>query len=74
MVIASIIMLCSLLGLPWYVASPVRSLMHVRSLMKESEIRIPGEHPKLIGIRYDPYLINLQIMQVFNETAKIKIR
>jgi len=45
-------MVCSILGLPWFVAATVRSVTHVRSLLKESEIKIPGEKPRIVGARY----------------------
>lgn len=50
-VLAFLILICSLLGLPWFVAATVRAITHVRSLMKESEVSIPGERPQVIGVR-----------------------
>lgn len=49
--VSLLVLVCSTLGLPWFVAATVRSLNHVRSLMKESEVRIPGEKPQFIGVR-----------------------
>ena len=46
-----LIFLCSLLGLPWFVAATVQAISHVRSLVRESDVKIPGEKPQIIGIR-----------------------
>lgn len=50
-VLSFLILICSLMGLPWFVAATVRSITHVKSLMKESEVKIPGEKPQMIGCR-----------------------
>lgn len=50
-VLAFLIATCSLLGLPWFVAATVRTITHVRSLIKESELRAPGERPQFLGVR-----------------------
>jgi len=50
-VLALLILLCSILGLPWFVAATVRSVTHVRSLLKESEVKIPGEKTQIVGTR-----------------------
>ncbi|KAF5904148.1 sodium-driven chloride bicarbonate exchanger isoform X1, partial [Clarias magur] len=42
---------CSLMGLPWFVAATVLSISHVNSLKLESESAAPGEQPKFLGIR-----------------------
>ncbi|TSM68831.1 Sodium-driven chloride bicarbonate exchanger [Bagarius yarrelli] len=42
---------CSLMGLPWFVAATVLSITHVNSLKLESESSAPGEQPKFLGIR-----------------------
>jgi len=54
-VLALLIMVCSILGLPWFVAATVRSVTHVRSLLKESEVKIPGEKPRIVGARCAAY-------------------
>ena len=46
------ILIGSILGLPWFVAATVRAITHVRSLMVESEVSIPGERPQMIGVRF----------------------
>lgn len=46
-----LIFVCSLLGLPWFVAATVQAISHVRSLLRESDVKIPGEKPQIIGIR-----------------------
>ncbi|XP_068165880.1 sodium-driven chloride bicarbonate exchanger-like isoform X1 [Antennarius striatus] len=43
--------LCSVMGLPWFVAATVLSISHVNSLKLESECSAPGEQPKFLGIR-----------------------
>uniref|UniRef100_A0A8C6X3J4 Anion exchange protein n=1 Tax=Naja naja TaxID=35670 RepID=A0A8C6X3J4_NAJNA len=41
---------CSVMGLPWYVAATVLSISHVNSLRLESTVAAPGEQPKFLGI------------------------
>ncbi|XP_042332492.1 sodium bicarbonate cotransporter 3 isoform X5 [Sceloporus undulatus] len=43
--------ICSVMGLPWFVAATVLSISHVNSLKVESECSAPGEQPKFLGIR-----------------------
>ncbi|KAM4908274.1 sodium bicarbonate cotransporter 3 isoform 1-T1 [Sylvia borin] len=43
--------ICSLMGLPWFVAATVLSISHVNSLKVESQCSAPGEQPKFLGIR-----------------------
>ena len=50
-VLAILIFVCSLLGLPWFVAATVQAISHVRSLLRESDVKIPGEKPQIVGIR-----------------------
>uniref|UniRef100_A0A8C1LE84 Anion exchange protein n=1 Tax=Cyprinus carpio TaxID=7962 RepID=A0A8C1LE84_CYPCA len=42
---------CSIMGLPWFVAATVLSITHVNSLKLESESAAPGEQPRFLGIR-----------------------
>ncbi|KAK2889369.1 hypothetical protein Q8A67_014744 [Cirrhinus molitorella] len=42
---------CSLMGLPWFVAATVLSITHVNSLKLETESAAPGEQPRFLGIR-----------------------
>uniref|UniRef100_A0AAX7UB95 Anion exchange protein n=1 Tax=Astatotilapia calliptera TaxID=8154 RepID=A0AAX7UB95_ASTCA len=42
---------CSIMGLPWFVAATVLSISHVNSLKLESESSAPGEQPRFLGIR-----------------------
>ncbi|XP_043978051.1 electroneutral sodium bicarbonate exchanger 1 isoform X1 [Gambusia affinis] len=42
---------CSIMGLPWFVAATVLSISHVNSLKLESESAAPGEQPRFLGIR-----------------------
>lgn len=50
-ILAITIMICSTLGLPWFVAATVRSITHLKSLAKQSEVSVPGETPTFEGIR-----------------------
>lgn len=43
--------LCSILGLPWFVAATVLALTHINSLKVMSENTAPGERPKFMGVR-----------------------
>uniref|UniRef100_A0A8C2SXL3 Anion exchange protein n=1 Tax=Coturnix japonica TaxID=93934 RepID=A0A8C2SXL3_COTJA len=42
---------CSVMGLPWFVAATVLSITHVNSLKLESGSSAPGEQPRFLGIR-----------------------
>ncbi|QQP39965.1 Anion exchange protein [Caligus rogercresseyi] len=50
-VLAITIIICSVFGLPWFVAATVLSINHIQSLTKESESSVPGEKPQFLGIR-----------------------
>ncbi|XP_058802659.1 electroneutral sodium bicarbonate exchanger 1 isoform X2 [Phymastichus coffea] len=50
-VLAILIQICSLMGLPWFVAATVLSINHVNSLKLESECAAPGEKPQFLGVR-----------------------
>lgn len=50
-IVAVLIIICSFLGLPWFVAATVLSINHVNSLKKESQCSAPGERPKFLGVR-----------------------
>lgn len=49
--VAMMLGVCSIMGLPWFVAATVLSISHVNSLKVESESAAPGEQPKFLGIR-----------------------
>lgn len=51
LVLALTIIICSVFGLPWFVAATVLSINHIQSLTKESECAVPGEKPEFLGIR-----------------------
>ena len=51
-IVAVLIGVCSVFGLPWFVAATVLSINHVKSLTRESETAAPGEKPQFLGIRY----------------------
>ncbi len=82
MVLAVLIIICSMMGLPWFVAATVRSVTHVRSLIKESELRAPGERPQFLGVRwaiccisefkYCTYVINAVIISELSEVAQLQ--
>ncbi|VDN51370.1 unnamed protein product [Dracunculus medinensis] len=50
-VIAALIVICSALGLPFYVAATVLSVMHVDSLRLQSDISAPGEKAQFLGVK-----------------------
>ncbi|OXA40706.1 Electroneutral sodium bicarbonate exchanger 1 [Folsomia candida] len=50
-VLALLIVIGSLFGLPWFVAATVESLTNIGSLKMESETAAPGEKPKYLGVR-----------------------
>ncbi|XP_055980581.1 anion exchange protein 4 [Sorex fumeus] len=49
--VAVLMLLTSVLGLPWYVSATVISLAHMDSLRRESRACVPGEPPIFLGIR-----------------------
>lgn len=49
--VAILIMICSFMGLPWYVAATVISIAHIDSLKMETQTSAPGEQPKFLGVR-----------------------
>ncbi|XP_065742274.1 sodium bicarbonate cotransporter 3 isoform X3 [Phocoena phocoena] len=51
LVVGVMLGVCSVMGLPWFVAATVLSISHVNSLKVESECSAPGEQPKFLGIR-----------------------
>jgi len=50
-VICLTIVMCSLLGLPWFVAATVLALSHINSLKIQSKNCAPGEKPVFMGVR-----------------------
>jgi len=50
-ILALLIIACAVLGLPWFLAATVRSITHVKALLKQSEHRAPGEKPAFLGVR-----------------------
>jgi len=50
-ILAILILICSIMGLPWFVAATVLSINHVNSLKLESECAAPGEKPQFLGVR-----------------------
>ncbi|XP_041811056.1 sodium bicarbonate cotransporter 3-like isoform X4 [Chelmon rostratus] len=51
LIVALMLGVCSIMGLPWFVAATVLSISHVNSLKLESGCSAPGEQPKFLGIR-----------------------
>eukprot|EP00064_Thunnus_orientalis_P020009 superscaffoldBa00005282_g20140 len=51
--VAALLIVCSFMGLPWYVAATVISIAHIDSLKMETETSAPGEQPKFLGVRSD---------------------
>ncbi|XP_037076532.1 sodium bicarbonate cotransporter 3-like [Pollicipes pollicipes] len=50
-VLAILVAINSILGLPWFVAATVLAINHVNSLKLESECAAPGEKPQFLGVR-----------------------
>lgn len=50
--VAVLMIVCSFMGLPWYVAATVISIAHIDSLKMETKTSAPGEQPKFLGVRY----------------------
>uniref|UniRef100_A0A663NE00 Anion exchange protein n=1 Tax=Athene cunicularia TaxID=194338 RepID=A0A663NE00_ATHCN len=50
-IVAVMLGVCSVMGLPWFVAVTILSITHVNSLKVESKCSAPGEQPKFLGIR-----------------------
>ncbi|XP_026834151.1 sodium bicarbonate cotransporter 3 isoform X9 [Drosophila erecta] len=50
-ILSILIAICSMMGLPWFVAATVLSINHVNSLKLESECSAPGEKPQFLGVR-----------------------
>ncbi|NXL95908.1 S4A8 protein, partial [Alectura lathami] len=51
LMVAVMLGVCSVMGLPWFVAATVLSITHVNSLKLESGCSAPGEQPRFLGIR-----------------------
>ncbi|KAG8184123.1 hypothetical protein JTE90_008907 [Oedothorax gibbosus] len=51
LVLACLIAICSILGLPWFVAATILSVTHVNSLKKASKCSAPGDKPQFLGVR-----------------------
>uniref|UniRef100_A0A3B3UZ62 Anion exchange protein n=1 Tax=Poecilia latipinna TaxID=48699 RepID=A0A3B3UZ62_9TELE len=51
LMVGVMLVVCSIMGLPWFVAATVLSISHVNSLKLESESAAPGEQPRFLGIR-----------------------
>ncbi|TNN81366.1 Electroneutral sodium bicarbonate exchanger 1 [Liparis tanakae] len=51
LIVGVMLAVCSIMGLPWFVAATVLSISHVNSLKLESESSAPGEQPRFLGIR-----------------------
>ncbi|KAM3874149.1 electrogenic sodium bicarbonate cotransporter 1-like [Diretmus argenteus] len=49
--VAVLLIVCSFMGLPWYVAATVISIAHIDSLKMETQTSAPGEQPKFLGVR-----------------------
>jgi len=51
LVLAFVIIISSVFGLPWFIANTIPSINHMQSLTKESKTNIPGEKPQFLGVR-----------------------
>jgi hypothetical protein len=50
-VVSFLIVICSVFGLPCFVAATVLAINHVKSLSRETETSAPGDKPQFLGIR-----------------------
>ncbi|KAH7645235.1 na+-driven anion exchanger 1-like protein [Dermatophagoides farinae] len=50
-ILSILICICSIYGLPWFVAATVLSITHVNSLQMVSQTAAPGDRPKFLGVR-----------------------
>jgi hypothetical protein len=50
-IVSFLIIICSVFGLPWFVAATVLAINHVKSLSRETETSAPGDKPQFLGIR-----------------------
>ncbi|KAH9425947.1 Sodium bicarbonate cotransporter 3 [Dermatophagoides pteronyssinus] len=50
-ILSILICICSIFGLPWFVAATVLSITHVNSLKMVSQTAAPGDRPKFLGVR-----------------------
>lgn len=50
-IVSIMIIICSCMGLPWFVAATVLSITHVNSLKQESATSAPGEKAQFLGVR-----------------------
>lgn len=55
--------ICSFMGLPWYVAATVISIAHIDSLKMETETSAPGEQPKFLGVRQVEPLLKTKLSE-----------
>jgi len=56
--VAIALMICSIMGLPWFVAATVLSITHVNSLKRFDGATAPGETPTFSGV-YEQRLTGL---------------
>ncbi|KPM02283.1 Na+-driven anion exchanger 1-like protein [Sarcoptes scabiei] len=50
-ILSILIAICSIFGLPWFVAATVLSITHVNSLKMLSQTAAPGDRPEFLGVR-----------------------
>jgi len=70
-ILTILIVICSAMGLPWFVAATVLSINHVNSLKLESECAAPGEKPHFLGCRYVICVKMIIIIQGYAMTLAI---
>jgi sodium bicarbonate transporter 10 len=64
LVLSVLMVVNSILGIPWFVAATVLAINHVKSLAMETETAAPGDKPQFLGIREQrvtPILIFLTV-------------
>lgn len=69
-----LIALCSVMGLPWFVAATVLSINHVNSLKLESECAAPGDKPQFLGVRYSNGFLGHSEKKYINAIIRVQCR
>uniref|UniRef100_A0A8D0GTA6 Anion exchange protein n=1 Tax=Sphenodon punctatus TaxID=8508 RepID=A0A8D0GTA6_SPHPU len=71
--VAILMIICSFMALPWYVAATVISIAHIDSLKMETETSAPGEQPKFLGVRYGETENGDPTPTIYTQRAQINV-
>lgn len=70
-IVAILMGVCGVLGLPWHCAAPIRSIQHVQSLSYYSRKSAPGEKPMLEGV-HEQRITNIVVHVLIGEFALLQ--